>query len=516
MKRSFELAEQDPHTDHAWAQEKLNELRPLLLHWQQERLEKADQALLIVVAGMDGVGKGSAVNTLNTWLDPRHVHTLAFSEPTEEEIMRPAMWRYWNSLPAKGQTGLVFGSWYGALMNELQSKHGDPIKLDRYVRVIKQFEAELAYQGVKILKLWFHSSQQAQAQRCQDLLANPDTAWRVTKKDLKVQKKFKQIRRAAMETITLTHTSHAPWVMVPSADPFTRDLTVAQAVLNAMQKPVQSQEVEAPEYLDWPLAKPPLELRALKQVKSPMSKEHYEKELLHWQARISKAVRGKAFQSHSLIILFEGEDAAGKGGAIKRLTAALDVRDYDVHPIAAPAAYELARPYLWRFWTRLPRHKKIAIFDRSWYGRVLVERVEKLAPVAAWKRSYAEINNFEAQLVANSTLVLKFWLSVSKDEQLRRFQERETSPLKTYKITEEDWRNRGKWNAYRTAAQDMLDHTHTGYAPWHLVASNDKRTARIQILQQVCEVLESLQHAHSDTYLRLTEPEPTQLINEQV
>ncbi len=515
MKRAFELAEQDPHTDRAWAQEKLLELRPLLLHWQQERLDQADQTLLIVVAGMDGVGKGSAVNTLNTWLDPRHVHTLAFSEPTEEESMRPAMWRYWNSLPAKGQTGLVFGSWYGALMNELQGKHGDPIKLDRYVRIIKQFEAELAYQGVKILKLWFHSSSQAQAQRCQDLLANPNTAWRVTKKDLKVQKKFKQIRRAAIEAITLTHTHHAPWVMVPSADPSTRDLTVAQAVLNALQKPVQAQEVEAPVYMDWPLIKPAIQLRAVKHLKPLMDKDHYEQELLHWQGRLSKAIRSKAFQTQSLIVLFEGEDAAGKGGAIKRLTAALDVRNYDVHPISAPATYELARPYMWRFWTRLPRQQKVAIFDRSWYGRVLVERVEKLASVAAWRRSYAEINNFEAQLVANSTLVIKFWLSVSKDEQLRRFQERESSPLKTYKITDEDWRNRGKWNAYRKAAQDMLDQTNTDYAPWHIVPSNDKRAARVQILRHVCELLESLQDASSSNAY-LTEPEPAQLINEQV
>ncbi|MYN13346.1 hypothetical protein GSY71_09355 [Pusillimonas sp. TS35] len=218
----------------------------------------------------------------------------------------------------------------------------------------------------------------------------------------------------------------------------------------------------------------------------------YDKRLAALQASIARATRRKAFAHHSMVLVFEGQDAAGKGGTIRRVTAALDVRDYDVHPISAPTDEERARPYLWRFWRHLPAVGKAAIFDRSWYGRVLVERVEKLATVHAIDRAYDEINDFELQLAESGALVLKFWLDVSKDVQLQRFHEREKSPFKSFKITPDDWRNRAKWNAYQNARRDMLVRTCTEHAPWHVIQSDDKKAARLQVLAVIAEALQGL------------------------
>lgn len=509
MGHVFQFAERDPSMPADEAKKQIEQLRPALQISQYERLQKADQTLLIVVAGMDGVGKGSAINTLNTWLDPRYVHTLAFGELTEEEVMRPAMWRYWNALPAKGQTGLVFGSWYAPLMQELSNKKPDADKVELYTRLINRFEAQLAYQGVQVIKLWFHLSAQAQSDRCASLLANPDTAWRVSKADLKVHKKFNRLRKAGLETIGLSHRRHAPWVVIPSADPYLRDVSVARAVLQAMCKPIVPRQVVEPQPFPVGLRQPSASLAEPPPVPAV---QDYESELLHWQGRLSRVVRGKAFRKRSVALVFEGQDAAGKGGTIRRLTAALDVRNYDIHPISAPDDVEMARPYLWRFWRKLPRHGDLAIFDRSWYGRVLVERVEKLITPVTWRRAYDEINGFEAQLNANGTVVMKFWLAVSKEEQLKRFQERENSPFKAYKITPDDWRNRAKWTVYRKAAQDMFAHTDTETAPWHIVPSDDKKAARLQVLKIVVETLENL----DKTSLDLVEPAVQDQVSDQV
>ncbi|HRH71553.1 MAG TPA: polyphosphate:AMP phosphotransferase, partial [Zoogloea sp.] len=223
----------------------------------------------------------------------------------------------------------------------------------------------------------------------------------------------------------------------------------------------------------------------------PMDKKAYETQLEKLQGRLALAVRSEAFARRSLVLVFEGMDAAGKGGAIRRVTQALDTRQYAVIPIAAPSDEERAQPYLWRFWRRLPREGKVAIFDRSWYGRVLVERVEGYCSEADWMRAYAEINDFEDQLVSAGTLVLKFWLSVSSDEQLRRFKAREAEAFKRYKITAEDWRNREKWPAYEPAVCDMIDRTSTENAAWILVEADNKYFARVKILTELVEKLES-------------------------
>ncbi|MGO3889600.1 MAG: polyphosphate:AMP phosphotransferase [Paenalcaligenes sp.] len=486
----FEDAENDPCLSKEEAQPLIAELRTALQHQQYRRLHEQKQSLLIVVAGLDGAGKGSAINQLNTWLDPRYVHTLAYGKLTSGEAMRPAMWRYWRDLPAKGSIGVVFGSWYASLLSEAVRKRPDHDKIMLYSTLINRFEAMLAAENVQVVKLWYHLSKQAQHERTQRLLADPAMAWRVTKADLKVQKKFQRLRHAAHTTLELTNRSYAPWVVVPSADDTLRSVRTAEVVLQALQQP-SGQVIHTDEAPAWPMAAHKATLREV-DYRTQLKKDNYAEQLSHWQGRLAQVVRSDAFKERSLVLAFEGQDAAGKGGAIRRVTEALDIRSYAVHPISAPSAEELSRPYLWRFWRSLPRHGHAAIFDRTWYGRVLVERVEKLISPTRWRQAYDEINSFESQMVANGTVVIKFWLAVSKAEQLRRFQEREDSPFKQYKITEDDWRNRSKWLAYHTATEDMLAHTNTLLAPWYVIPANDKRYARVEVLKNIVLTLEGL------------------------
>jgi len=418
-------------------------------------------------------------------MDPRHIRTLAFGQPTPEEAVRPPMRRYWNELPAKGRTGIVFGSWYGPLLREARRKHPDEDIIEARAEAIRHFEAMLAADRVQIVKLWFHLSRQAQRERAERLLANRDTAWQVAPVDLTVHKRFDRLRQAGRQVIERTHAGHAPWIVVPSADDELRTLRTAETVLHALRHPPAAPRIARP-----PMRRVPDRLGRLDHG-ARLDKEEYESSLLAWQARVARQVRRKKFAERSLVLVFEGQDAAGKGGTIRRVTSALDVRHFDITQVSAPVPYELARPYLWRFWRRVPEPGRIALFDRSWYGRVLVERVEKLAAPADWRRAYGEINDFEAQLVAHGAIVLKFWLAVTRDEQLARFRERERSPFKNFKITAEDWRNRRRWDDYAQAANEMLARTDTAHAPWHALSSNDKRHARVEAVRRIAQALEA-------------------------
>ncbi|WP_454675672.1 polyphosphate:AMP phosphotransferase [Achromobacter pestifer] len=464
-------------------------LRVALLNAQYQRLEKADKALLVVVAGIDGAGKGATVNLLNEWMDPRHIRTLAYGPAEGEELERPPFWRYWKDLPPKGSTGIVFGSWYAPLLIESARKKPNQDAIEAQCAAIRRFEAMLAAEGVQIIKLWFHLSAKAQKDRAQRLLASPETSWQVSPVDLKVYKKYDRIRAGGQIVMNHTDSGHAPWVVIPSADENMRSARTAEAVLAAMRQrgvpriPQSFLAHSGPVRIVNRLGELDYDAK--------IDKGDYESELGLLQGRLARAARSKKFQERSLVLVFEGQDAAGKGGAIRRVTHALDARQFDITPVAAPNSYELSRPYLWRFWRQLPRHGRIAIFDRSWYGRVLVERVEKLTAPAHWRRAYAEINDFEAQLAASGAIVLKFWLAVTADVQLERFKEREKSPFKNFKITPDDWRNRDKWKEYAAAANEMLTRTDVAHAPWHLVSANDKRYARLQVLRHVVEAMEN-------------------------
>ncbi|MGB6104083.1 MAG: polyphosphate:AMP phosphotransferase [Pusillimonas sp.] len=488
----FSAAESDPGLSKEDAGPIEDRLRTALLKAQYARLKQGQRALLIVIAGIDGVGKGASVRLLNEWMDARHIRTLALGAPPVYEQGRPFLWRYWKNLPAKGKTGIVFGSWYWPLLKEAARKKPRQKKILALSQDIREFENTLAQNGVQIVKLWYHLSRQAQQKRTESLLSDPDTAWQVRPEDLKVQKKFVRLRDAGSLAISLTDAKHAPWTIIPAADTQMRDVSTGQAVLAALRK----RRIEPRQRPSQPgaaaIAAPAASLQDL-DYSARLSEKDYDEQLPEWQGRLARLVRHDKFCQTPLILVFEGQDAAGKGGTIRRVTHALDPRQFRAIPISAPTSQELTHPYLWRFWRDLPPPGRVAIFDRSWYGRVLVERVEGYATEAEWRRAYDEINQFESQLLDSGALVLKFWLAVDKEEQLKRFQARETSPFKSFKITPEDWRNRKQWDAYTQAANDMFEHTSTPSCPWHVISANDKRHARIAVLERVVTALQAAQ-----------------------
>jgi polyphosphate:AMP phosphotransferase len=488
----FQEAEADPQLSQDEFKKIEQHLRIQLVNEQYRHIALKDRALLILVAGIDGAGKGETINLLNEWMDPRHIHTIAFLEARREDRAYPDARRFWMKLPAKGEIGIVFGSRYTSLFKEASRQHPNLEALEKEILFVKRFESTMAANGVQILKLWFHLSRDAQQARIEHLLENPSTAWQVDKLDLKAHKKFKAIRRASQLILAGTDAPHTPWVVIPSADPKLRMVRTAQAVLaslkaGAIRVPVFHEPNSVPST--------PSQVNWLKQLDHNvmLSKSDYETQILILQNRLAELVRHKGFKKRALALVFEGSDAAGKGGAIRRVTRAIDARQFDVMPVAAPTPPEMSRPYLWRFWRNVPRQGRIAIFDRSWYGRVLVERVEKLITRTAWTRSYDEINDFEQQMVEKGTIVLKFWLAVTPQEQLRRFKERAHSPFKQFKITAEDWRNRRKAKAYSVAANEMFAHTNTLVAPWHILPADDKHFARVEVLKSIVKALEDAQ-----------------------
>ncbi|MDP1716731.1 MAG: polyphosphate:AMP phosphotransferase, partial [Burkholderiales bacterium] len=322
---------------------------------------------------------------------------------------------------------------------------------------------------------------------------DPKTRWRVTDIEWKYFKIYNKFVKVCEPFLRKTSTGEAPWIVVAGADPRYRALTVGRHLLAAMrerldEKPVKRLPGKTPPLL--PAADNLNVLRALK-LDQPLTKADYGKQLEKWQGRLNVLSRHPRFKNISVVMVFEGNDAAGKGGAIRRLTGALDARSYHSVPVAAPTEEERAQPYLWRFWRHVPRHGRITIFDRSWYGRVLVERVEGFCSEGDWMRAYTEINDFEQQLTRQNIVVVKYWLAISKDEQLRRFKAREKVAFKHFKITADDWRNRKKWNDYELAICDMVDRTSTSIAPWTLVEANNKYYARLKVLKTLCQSIES-------------------------
>jgi polyphosphate:AMP phosphotransferase len=468
-------------------------LRAALLAAQSELRARGDFAALLVIGGVDGAGKSETVNLLNAWMDPRYIETAAFPPPSDEERERPRMWRFWRALPPKGKIGILFGAWHSEPILRRAMGKASKAELESDIADIARFERMLTDEGVLLLKLWFHLSKQQQKQRLKSLEQAKATRWRVTPTDWKRFARYDDFRRVAEHFIRQTSTAEAPWLIVPGADPKYRSLLVGRQLLAALRERLDDRPSgKAPDRI--PPVLPPLDaidaLRALT-LTQPLGKKRYDKALEHWQGKLNLLSRHPKFGNIAIVALFEGNDAAGKGGAIRRITAALDARQYQVIPVAAPTEEERAQPYLWRFWRHLPRRGHFVLFDRSWYGRVLVERVEKLCPEADWARAYGEINDFEAQLAHSGVVLAKFWLALDRDEQLRRFKQREQLAFKKFKITREDWRNRKKWDAYERAVCEMADRTSTDVAPWTLVEANNKYYARIKILRTLCHSIEA-------------------------
>ena len=492
-------------------------MRQALLEVQANLRVSSGFPVIILFAGVDGGGKGDTVNLLNEWMDPRWLITRAYDEPSDEERDRPEYWRFWRDLPPNGHIGLFLSSWYSQpILRRVYGKSDAATFDDRLDRILA-FEKALADDGALILKFWMHLSRDAQKQRLKKLEKNPLTSWRVTQRDWDHWHIYDRFEEAAERTIMRTSTGHAGWTIVEGVDPYFRSLTVGEIVRDeiakhldeARNKALMLEELaaeckshtaeqqmmgEVTAGADAPTISPLKGTTVLSSLdlSLQLSKSDYKKQLQECQARLNLLHRKALKKKISTILIFEGPDAAGKGGAIRRVTAALDARHYQVLPIAAPTDEERAHHYLWRFWRHLARAGRINIFDRSWYGRVLVERVEGFASEDEWKRAFAEINEFEEQLTDHGILLLKYWVHISKDEQLERFKAREQTPHKRWKLTEEDWRNREKWDDYEWAVNDIIEHTSTHSAPWVLVEGNNKRFSRVKVISTFCDRLEAM------------------------
>lgn len=465
----------------------------------QQEMKQAKLPVIILFEGWGATGKGNKISRVILNLDPRGFKVHSILEANESEKRKPFLWRYWSKIPAKGDFAIFDRSWYQDIaIAQIEQRLSDEETAHR-VQSVKTFERQLTDDGYLIIKFFLHISKKEQRRRFDDLAANKMTEWRVTEQDWKRNKQYDKYYAAFDDMLAKTNTDYAPWHIIGCHDRRSAMLeiyqTLVKSIRNAIDVKKEKQE-QAPLPQSAPIFVPDtfhlVEVPKLADINlnKTMSEEAYRENLDKLQEKLHKLNNRLYLEKVPVIICYEGWDAAGKGGNIKRVAAALDPRGYEVLPIAAPDKSELAHHYLWRFWNRLPKTGHVAIFDRTWYGRVMVERIEGFCTSEEWHRAYTEINEFERELYDWGAVLIKFWIHIDKDEQLHRFQDRQNTPEKQWKITDEDWRNREKWDAYETAVDDMLKYTSTDYAPWNIIESQDKKFARIKALMTVISAIE--------------------------
>lgn len=458
-----------------------------------QEIRTAKLPVIILFEGWGAAGKGSLIAKLIANFDPRGFKVYANAAPEEFERRRPMLWRYWQQLPERGQMAVLDRSWYQEISVRRLEENLSREEVQSRMNSIQRMERQWTDDGYLILKFFLHISQKEQRARFDKLAEDKNTRWRVTELDRRRNREYERYAKVFDEMLESTNTPNAPWHVLACHDKYGARLELFRLVRDGIRDALARQEKERPreiqtlgagtfQLLPMPtLGEVPLDQR--------LEKEQYKKKLDRLQRELSDLHNELYRKKVPVIIGYEGWDAAGKGGNIKRVTAALDPRGYEVIPIAAPSKEELAHQYLWRFWNHLPKTGHIAIFDRTWYGRVMVERIEGFCSPEDWHRAYREINEFEQELWRWGAVILKFWLQIDPDEQLTRFRDRENTPEKRWKLTEEDWRNREKWPAYEEAVNDMLRYTSTEFAPWHIISSQDKRYGRIQALSVIVEQL---------------------------
>ncbi|EPG35588.1 polyphosphate:AMP phosphotransferase [Acinetobacter colistiniresistens] len=442
---------------------------------KQSRDKKNAKSVLVLVSGIELAGKGEAVKQLREWLDPRYLRVKA--DAPQLLSNNQTFWQsYSRFIPAEGQIVVMFGNWYSDLLTTAMhvSKPLDENLFDAYVEQMRAFEHDLQNNHVQIVKVWFDLSWKSLQKRLDEIDASEQRWHKLHGLDWRNKKQYDTLQG-------LSQRFTDDWFIIDGEDGKLRDQSFAQYLLQTLQELPEHQTKVTQK---WQQAAIPKAL--LEPAQASLEKEDYKDELRQLTKKVADTLR---YDERKVVIAFEGMDAAGKGGAIKRIVKKLDPREYEIHTIAAPERYELRRPYLWRFWSKLTDSGKITIFDRTWYGRVLVERIEGFASTVEWQRAYSEINRFEENLVDSQTVLVKIWLAISKDEQALRFKAREQTPHKRFKITEEDWRNRDKWDDYLKAASDMFKRTDTDYAPWYVIATDDKYSARIEVLKAILKQL---------------------------
>jgi len=489
----FEAAELGQQVSRQDYEARIAKLRVELINAQFD-LRAADYSVVVLLDGSDRTAINAVLRGMHDWMDGRALEGHAYGPPSEEERERPLVWRYWDRLPRNGRIGVFVDGWAleGIRLRVLDEI--DEVQYERWIDAVARFEQELADAGTQFVKLWFHVPKRILKKRIAEKRRGSKKAWQLPAAAERLFRGYAAAMKTAERMLRETSTGAAPWTVIESADQRHAELKAAETIAAALQRRLARRATAAAPEPAAPLrARDPGEKRVLDvlDLSSKITPEEYHERLLDLQAEVARLSAKAARKGVTSILAFEGWDAAGKGGAIRRITAAIEPRILRVYGIAAPTEEERAHHYLWRFWNRIPRDGGVAIFDRSWYGRVLVERVEGFAREDEWRRAYAEIRGFESDLAQHGCLVQKFWLHIDPDEQLRRFEARKDTPYKQYKLTDEDYRNREKWPDYAEAVHEMVSRTHTEDAPWHLVPATDKRFARIQVLEAFCSGLAS-------------------------
>lgn len=459
----------------------------------QRQCKEAGIPVIIVFEGFGAAGKGTQINRLIQAMDPRGFSVYTSNRETEEERLRPFLWRYWTKIPAKGRFAVFDRSWYRRVLVDRFDKITKKDELPNAFHDILSFERQLSDDGTVIIKFFLYISKEEQKKRFKLLEDSKETRWKVTDADWKRNKAYEEYLRINEEMLEKTDTDDAPWVIVEAMDKNYAALKIISSVTARLEKELKKRDSQGKQ-------KKKTESGRQESYKSgvlsgvdlskTISNKEYKEKLAALQDKV-ELLHSELYRLRIPVVLcFEGWDAAGKGGAIKRLTSHMDPRGYQVNPTASPNDTEKAHHYLWRFWNNVPKAGHIAIFDRTWYGRVMVERIEGFCSEEEWKRAYQEINEMEEHLANSGCIVLKFWLHIDKDEQERRFKERMENPEKQWKITDEDWRNREKWDDYEKAVDEMLVRTSTTYAPWEIVEANSKYYARVKVLKIVADAME--------------------------
>ena len=456
---------------------------------QQMQMKENNLPVLVLFEGWGAAGKGTVLGKVIRNLDPRFFTAVSMHDPSEDEKRKPFLCRYFSQIPEGGRFLFMDSGWMSEITHDvLKDRISHKVYRER-VSSVRRFERSLTDNGYLVLKFFLQISRKEQKKRLDDLQSSEDTAWQVGDYDLWENKHYDKCEKVFDTFLEDTSTSTSPWYVVDAKSKKWAELQIMETMVAGIDMALKNHTLTVPLIQNtFPLI--PMPKLSEIPLDVTISPEDYKSELKELQAHL-KDLHNQAYRKRiPIIIAYEGWDAAGKGGNIKRLTSALDPRGYEVIPIASPKPYEKNRHFLWRFWTRLPKTGHFAIFDRTWYGRVMVERLEGFCSENDWQRAYNEINEFEKKLSNWGAVIVKFWVHIDSDTQLARFTDRQNNPEKQWKITDEDWRNREKWDLYEKAVDEMIAKTSTTYAPWHILQSNDKHYARVQALRIVTEALE--------------------------